>query len=165
MRRGTIVAGAACFAAGIACQTALSLTAARWLWLIAAGLVAAMGAAVRGRVSSAAVTLLLVAWGGWWCALAELRLDDGLDECSESDPGRVRGVGVSHPERDGDGVHGGVRRRQGQGGPAAAASRAVRRLTVEGGPPLAYGDEVEVRAGLRRARPAANPGAFDYKAY
>src|SRR5690606_22501393 len=165
MRRGTIVAGAACFAAGIACQTALSLTAARWLWLIAAGLVAAMGAAVRGRVSSAAVTLLLVAWGGWWCALAELRLDDGLDEFIEAGPVTVRGVVVSHPERDGDRVHAVVRLRQVQRGPAAAASRALLRLTVEGGPPLAYGDEVEVRAELRRPRPATNPGAFDYKAY
>lgn len=165
MRRGTIVAGAACFAAGIACQTALSLTAARWLWLIAAGLVAAMGAAVRGRVSSAAVTLLLVAWGGWWCALAELRLDDGLDEFIEAGPVTVRGVVVSHPERDGDRVHAVVRLRQVQRGPAAAASRALLRLTVEGGPPLAYGDEVELRAELRRPRPATNPGAFDYKAY
>lgn len=151
------------FAAGIASQGLLSLSAAQWLWLLASGVFVSLGAAARGRRADIIVALLIAAWGGWWCAVAEAGLEDGLDRFVDSGPVVVRGVVVSHPESVDDRTYVVVRVRAAARGDDEAKANTRLRLTVVDSPPLMYGDVIEVRAELRRPAPAGNPGAFDYR--
>lgn len=163
MRHGRLLVWGGLFAVGIACQGIVALSVPHWLSIIACGVVVAVAAVTRGRRADPIIALVIVAWGGWWCALADTRLDDGLHRFIDSGPVMVHGVVVGHPESLGNRTYVVVAMRKvaKDGDEVRAGTRL--RLTVLDGPPLKYGDVVEVRAELRRPDPATNPGEFDYR--
>lgn len=171
MHRGQLVQTCGLFVAGIVLQRAAGLAAVQWLAVIAALVAAVAWQALRpsfgrsGLGAGVLAALLVVAWGGWWSARAEERLDDGLDPFIGGGPVVVEGVVVSHPEVEGDRAYIVVRVREVRQGNKAATPDARVRLTIVDPPPLKYGDVVSVRVVLRRPAPASNPGAFDYRAW
>ncbi len=165
MGRGRVLIWCVGFAAGIAAQGRLSLSPATWLATGALATVAALAAAVRGRTPALVVALLVAVSGGWWCAQADRRLDDGLDDFIGDGPVLVYGTVVGHPETADNRAHVVVQLTRVERDDVAVASRARLRLTVMDAPPLSYGDKIQVRTELRRPMPATNPGAFDYRSY
>lgn len=165
MGRGRVLIWCVGFAAGIAAQGRLSLSPATWLATGALATVVALAAAVRGRTPALVVALLVAVSGGWWCAQADRRLDDGLDDFIGDGPVLVHGTVVGHPETADDRAHVVVQLTRVERDDVAVASRARLRLTVMDAPPLSYGDKIQVRTELRRPMPATNPGAFDYRSY
>lgn len=159
------------FAAGVAVQHAAALTPGQWLAVMAlAAGAAAWSAAGANSVRSARrsgvlAAVLVLTWGGWWCARFEESLHDGLDRFVGAGPVVVHGVVVSHPEVEGERTYLVLDVREVRRGDDVANPRARVRVTVVDAPPVAYGDVVTVRAELRRPEPATNPGAFDYSAW
>lgn len=136
-----------------------------WLAMTAAWAAVSVVLVWYGRRPRLVVALLIVAWGGWWCAYRYEALADGLDMFIENGPVLMRGVVDSHPEFSEDRAFFVMRLRDAAQGDAAVDTGARVRVTVIGRPALAYGDIVQVRAELRRPGPATNPGAFDYRSY
>lgn len=165
MARGRLLVWCALFAVGIASQGTVSLSPGQWLGFVATGAVTAVGAVALGRPANFVVPLLIVAWGGFWCAQAEARLEDGLDPYIDSGPVVINGVVVNHPESVEDLTYVVLRVRDVAQGGKVTRSNTRLRLTVVNAPPLSYGDVIQVRAELRRPSPATNPGAFDYRKY
>lgn len=165
MQRGRLLLWTGLFAAGIAGQHWAGLEQMHWLLLIAVQSVVVAGTVVRGRRANLFVALLIVSWGGWWCAKAEAGLEDGLDHFIENGPVVVRGTVVSHPEVEDDRVYVVVHVAEVSQRGVTAHPNTRLRLTVVDAPPLSYGDVLHIRAELRRPSPATNPGAFDYRAW